>query len=262
VIAYLVRPALASFRYQVRVNVTTVSAILIFIFMPIIVGLVSVLFLRPYDAPGLTTRAVLGTAIVAVWTTSLMLSSITLGNERWSGVVELFLATPSRLGALMLGKLVANALQGILAALLSVAIVTTVSATSISLDRPLLLVPSALIAAFSIGALAFAWAPVLFLSRNAMGIFFLLDTSLVFLSAVFFPLSTLPDWLQPVSRLSPLRWASAALVTSANADAPAGDAFKAWAALAALAAVYSGIGLAGFTFLERRLRRTGELSTF
>lgn len=259
---FFLRPVVASFRYQVRVNITTLSSVLIFIFTPIIFGSVSVLFLSSYDAPELTRRAVIGSGIVAVWTTSLMLSNITLAGERWSGVAELFLATPSRLGTMVLGKLLANALQGVLAAFLAITAITLIHPTTISADQPLLLIAAGVVAAISIGALAFAWAPMLFLTRNATNIFFVLDTSLVFVSAVFFPLSRLPLWLHPVARLSPLRWASEALVTAATAGSPAGDVGRALAALAGLAALYSAIGLGGFFLLERRLRRTGELGLF
>jgi ABC-2 type transport system permease protein len=185
-----------------------------------------------------------------------------LGGERWSGVIELFLATPSRLGTLMMGKLLANSAQGVGAAAISVIVISTISTTAISVDKPLHLTLSALLAVIAIGALAFAWSPILFISRNAVGVFFMLDTGLIFISAVFYPLSSLPEWLHPISRLSPLRWASEALVTSTDAAAPAGDIYGAWAALAVLALVYGAIGLAGFSALERRLRRTGELSTF
>ena len=256
------RPAVASFRYQVRVNITSLSSVLIFIFTPIIFGSVSVLFLSSYDAPELTRRAVIGSGIVAVWTTSLMLSNITLAGERWSGVAELFLATPSRLGTMMLGKLLANALQGVLAAFLAIAVITAIHPTTVSPEKPLLLVASSVVAAISIGALAFAWAPMLFLTRNATNIFFVLDTSLVFVSAVFCPLSRLPVWLQPVARLSPLRWASEALVTAGTAGTPGRDVAGPLGALALLAVVYSLIGLGGFFLLERRLRRTGELGVF
>jgi len=262
VIAYLVRPALASFRYQVRVNLTTLSAVLIFIFTPIIFGSVAVLFLDSVGADELTTRAILGSAIIAVWTTSLMLSNITIGGERWSGVIELFLATPSRLGTLMLGKLLANSAQGVGAAAISVLVVSTISTTTIGVERPLHLSVSAFVAVVAIGALAFAWSPILFISRNAVGVFFMLDTGLIFVSAVFYPLSSLPGWLHPISQLSPLRWASEALVTATDAAAPARDIYEAWAALAILTVVYGFIGLVGFAVLERRLRRTGELSTF
>ena len=261
-IAYLLRPAVASFRYQVRVNVTTLSAVLIFIFTPIIFGSVAVLFLDSVGANELKTRAVLGSAVIAVWTTALMLSNITLGGERWSGVIELFLATPSRLGTLMLGKLLANSAQGVVAAGISVIVISSISTTAISVDRPLHLLVSALVAVVAIGALAFAWSPILFISRNAVGVFFMLDTGLIFISAVFYPLSSLPEWLHPISQMSPLRWASEALVTSTDHAASAGEIYQAWAALGALALLYGLIGLAGFSALERRLRRTGELSTF
>ncbi|MGE0601420.1 MAG: ABC transporter permease [Dehalococcoidia bacterium] len=259
---FFIRPIAASFRYQLRVNVTTLSSVLIFIFSPIILGTVSVLFLSSYDAPELTRRAVIGSGIVAVWTTSLMLTNITLGGERWSGVVELFLATPSRLGTLMLGKLLANALQGVLAAFMAIAVVSIIEPTSVSMDKPVLLLLSGVVATIAIGALAFAWAPTLFLTRNATSIFFVLDTSLVFVSAVFFPLSRLPGWLHPVSRLSPLRWASEALVTASSSGVRPRETLEALAALGGLAVLYSAIGLVGFVLLERRLRRTGELSTF
>ena len=261
-IAYLVRPAIASFRYQVRVNLTTLSSVIIFIFTPIIFGAVAVLFFRAHDAEELATRAVLGSAIVAIWTTALMLSNITLGNERWSGVVELFLATPTRLGALMVGKLLANSAQGLIAAALALLVISTLSLSTISIDRPGLLAGSVVLSVVSIGTLAFAWSPILFISRNATSVFFLLDTFLVFVSAIFFPVSALPEWLQPVSHLSPLRWASEAMVTSSSETGAVRDTYEAWAALGALALVYGSVGVVGYSLLERRLRRTGVLSTF
>jgi ABC-2 type transport system permease protein len=259
--ASIIRPVLASFRYQVRVNTTTLSAVLIFIFTPIIFGTVATLFFRAHDANELSAKAVFGAAIVAVWTTSLMLSAITLGNDRWSGVIELLLATPSRLATLMFGKLLANSCQGLAAAVLSVTFVSLISGTSIPTDKPLLLLGSIVIALVAIGSLAFAWSPVLFVSQNAMSVFYMLDTGLVFVSALFFPLSKLPDWLEPLSAVSPLRWASQALSSASSDAAPARDVFEAWAALALLTVVYAAIGLVGFVLLERRLRRTGELST-
>jgi ABC-2 type transport system permease protein len=258
---YLFRPALASFRYQVRVNTTTLSAVLIFVFTPIIFGSVATLFFRAYDATQLSTKAIIGSGIIAVWTTSLMLSAITLGNDRWSGVIELLLATPSRLATLMFGKLLANSCQGLGAAVLSVTFVSVISGTRISVDKPLLLVASVLISMVAIGSLAFAWSPILFISRNAVSVFYMLETGLVFVSALFYPLSTLPAWLQPVSRVSPLRWASQALVSSCSDTAPSRDVFEAWAALGVLTLGFAGVGMVGFVLLERRLRRTGELST-
>lgn len=258
----LLRPTLASFRYQVRFNATSISSVLIFIFTPIIFGSVATLFFGAYNARQLSIQAILGSAIIAVWSTSLMLSSITLSTERWSGVVELLLATPARLAVVMFGKLLANSCQGVGAALLSVAFVSLVSRTVIHIDNPLLLVGSALIALIAIGSLAFAWSPILFISQNATSVFFMLDTGLTFVSALFYPLSVLPSWLQPVARVSPLYWASQALVGSTSSSNPSSDVMHAWGAMAILALIFAGIGMTGFTFLERRLRRTGELSTF
>lgn len=258
----VLRPTLASFRYQVRFNATSITSILIFIFTPIIFGSVATLFFSAYNARQLSTQAILGSAIIAIWSTSLMLSSITLSNERWSGVVELLLATPSRLAAIMFGKLLANSCQGIGAALLSVAFVSIISRTMIHVENPLLLGGSALLAILAIGSLAFAWSPILFVSQNATSVFFMLDTGLTFVSALFYPLSVLPSWLQPIARVSPLYWASQALVGSTSSSTPISHVMHAWGAMAILALVLAGIGLIGFTLLERRLRRTGELSTF
>ena len=52
------------------------------------------------------------------------------------------------------------------------------------------------------------------------------------------------------------------MVTSSSETGAVRDTYEAWAALGALALVYGAVGVVGYSLLERRLRRTGELSTF
>lgn len=127
-------------------------------------------------------------------------------------------------------------------------------------QKPLLLVASGVVAAISIGALAFAWAPMLFLTRNATNIFFVLDTSLVFVSAGVLPplavASVASARCAPVATALGIR-----KVTRRDSGDARRDVAGPLGALAA-AVVYSSIGLGGFFLLQRRLRRTGELGVF
>lgn len=260
---YFVVPATNAFFYQAKANVSTFSVMITWIFTPVIFGSVAALLYKSLDADPLVVHAVLGTIVVGSWSTALFLATNTIGNDRWSGVLELTLATPARSSGIMAGKLLASGLQGLLAAAIAVFGVSVMSQTLVHVERPLLLVASLPFVLLGIASFALMFSTLMFITRTGLfGLFAVLDTGLMFVSAVLYPLSVLPGWLQIISRLSPLRWCAEALVASAGADRPASDTFEAWAAITGLAVMYGATGIVAYEILDRRLRQTGELATF
>jgi ABC-2 type transport system permease protein len=260
---FFVVPAFTAFRYQAKANVSTISVMVTWILSPIVMGAVAALLYESLDADQLVKQAVLGTIVTGSWTTSVFLTFNTLGADRWSGVLELILATPARMSGIMAGKLLASAIQGLFAALVAVAVVSLIGRTVIDVERPLLLCATLPFAVLGIASFAMLFSTLMFISRAGVaGIFAILDSGLLFVSAVLYPVTVLPDWLQVVAKASPLRWSAEALVRSASADASPGDIYEAWAVLAALTVVYGVAAILAYETLERRLRATGELSTF
>jgi ABC-2 type transport system permease protein len=226
-------------------------------------GSVAALLYKSLDADALVVHAILGTVVAGGWSTSVFLTQITLGNDRWSGVLELTLATPARMSGIMVGKLLASAFQGLIGGSIAVVTVSVFSRTLIDVERPLLLIATLPFVLFGIASFAMLFSTIMYVSRaGIVGLFAILDSGLLFVSAVLYPVSVLPEWLQLVAKASPLRWCAEALVRAATPGHSAGDIYQAWAALAGLSILYGLVGVVAYEFLEKRLRRTGELATF
>jgi ABC-2 type transport system permease protein len=75
-------------------------------------------------------------------------------------------------------------------------------------------------------------------------------------SCVFYPLSTLPGWAQPIARALPSTYTFEALRAVLRGDAVPSAL---WIWIIGLNALYLGLGIAGFIWLFRRARDNGRL---
>jgi ABC-2 type transport system permease protein len=79
------------------------------------------------------------------------------------------------------------------------------------------------------------------------------------LCGFMFPISELPQWLQPVSYLLSPTWATRALYASASPNASS-DVTSWWLMTFGLCAIYLVLSVFLYRFVETRARVTGELA--
>jgi ABC-2 type transport system permease protein len=134
-----------------------------------------------------------------------MFGMVDLVEMRRKGLIKRLRMTPAKMGIFGLSDMVMRLLFSVIQILLLSLIGVFVFGANLFINFP------SLIIVFLIGALSFNALGYLFSSfsttQNAyMGVANIVSFLMMFLSGVFFPVETMPDWLQPISNLLPLTY--------------------------------------------------------
>jgi ABC-2 type transport system permease protein len=134
-----------------------------------------------------------------------MFGMVDLVEMRRKGLIKRLRMTPAKMGIFGLSDMVMRLLFSVIQILLLSLIGVFIFGANLFISFP------SLIIVFFIGALSFNALGYLFSSfsttQNAyMGVANIVSFVMMFLSGVFFPIETMPDWLQPISNLLPLTY--------------------------------------------------------
>ena len=134
-----------------------------------------------------------------------MFGMVDLVEMRRKGLIKRLRMTPAKMGIFGLSDMVMRLLFSVIQILLLSLIGVFIFGANLFINFP------SLIIVFLIGALSFNALGYLFSSfsttQNAyMGVANIVSFLMMFLSGVFFPIETMPDWLQPISNLLPLTY--------------------------------------------------------
>jgi ABC-2 type transport system permease protein len=184
----------------------------------------------------------------------------TITWERWEGTIEYTLMAPvSRLVHLLGTCVYAVTYAAIRAAIIFAVVVLIfgVDLTWANLGTAFLVVVFGSVSMIGLAIVA-AVLPLLFTERGAQ-MTFVIHSSLLLVSGVYYPVDVLPPWLRFVSPFSPITYVlsgvRAGLLDGAGPQAVAGEL----AALAIMGLVLVPLGLLVFTTAERYAKRTGAL---
>jgi ABC-2 type transport system permease protein len=170
------------------------------------------------------------------------------------GVLDRFLVTPVRRGALIGGRIAYQAVGTVIQTLIVVGI-----ALALGADFPggvggvaVLVLASVLIAAI-FGALSAAVALLARQEETVIGAVQFVVFPLVFLSSGLMSASLLPDWVDDVARFNPVNWAVVAGREALGADVDWGVVLSRCGLLLALAAVSAWLATRAFRAYQRSL---------
>ncbi|MBV8162559.1 MAG: ABC transporter permease [Acidimicrobiia bacterium] len=212
------------------------------------------------QANDLTLFLLVGTLVWAYLSAILDDISLVITWERWEGTIEHTLMAPVPRVAHLIG----TAVFGVLHAMVRTAMIMLVALPFFSVDlshanwtaaAAVMVVGS--LALIGLGILA-GVLPLLYPERGEQ-LSFMVQSVVLLVSGVYYSVSTLPGWLQVVSRASPatylLHAIRRALIGGAGVTAVAGDI----AAMVAFAVVLTPLSIAVFAAAERWAKRTGRL---
>jgi lipooligosaccharide transport system permease protein len=125
-----------------------------------------------------------------------------MGGVKWMGTYHAAVSTPVESGDVYLGQLTWTGVRNTMSATVFLAIAALLG--GVPSFWGLLAIPAAVLGALSIAAPLSAWA----ITRESDAAFSVVMRIVVFplflFSGTFFPVSRLPDWLEPIALLSPL----------------------------------------------------------
>ncbi len=180
--------------------------------------------------------------------------------ERWEGTIEYTFMAPIHRLTYLGGMCLFATLYGLLRTgiiLVAVALFFSLNLSGANLLGALLVLAASSLSFMGLGLVA-AVLPLMSPERGAQATH-ILQALILLISGVYYEVEVLPEWLQPLSELSPatytLRAARAALLQGATV----GDLMPTIGLLIGFGALLIPLGLAVFRWGERYAMRTGKL---
>lgn len=182
----------------------------------------------------------LGSAVMGVWTASSVSATSTLQRERRQGTLELLIAAPASLTAVLLATAVATATIGLYCIVATLLWARFAFGIAVPVAHPLTFGLGIALTVITIGALGFLMAVLFVRSRRAWAIGAMTEFPIWLLCGFLVPLSLLPHWLHPLAWLLGPTWGMRAI----RAGAFGGATLRDLGLCLALAAAYVALGTA------------------
>jgi len=180
--------------------------------------------------------------------------------ERWEGTIEYTFMAPISRFTQMIGQTLFSLVYGLLHTGIILGVVVLffhLDLSGANLFGGLLMLVAGSLSFIGLGIVA-SVLPLLFPERGAQ-MTHVIQALLLLISGVYFPISVLPEWMQPLARFSPatyvLEGMRAALLDRAGTGALLGYLGR----LMLIGAVAIPVGLAIFRQAEKYAKRTGKL---
>jgi ABC-2 type transport system permease protein len=231
--------------------------------MPVLViaPLMTLIFLaitRHAGRDDLASYAVLAPALIALWGVALLVSGEIIERERHNGTLEALIAAPISFATMITGRIAAVTTLSLIGFVQSWLAAWLVFGEFVTIWHPVGFTAALVVTSLAMAGTATIMSAVFVLARSARAFQNSLNYPFYVLGGVMVPVSLLPDWVEPISRVVFLSWSSD-LLRDTLSPGPVDD-------LGTRLGVILGLGVAGYLlgmFLLRRavnrLRRTGSL---
>ena len=252
------RAMLTGYRFQLQVMRMQRDSWLSLVTAPFF-AVIFLALIRQAGRQDLTGTAVLAPALITLWSMSLTVSGEIVDSDRWLGTLELAVAAPVRLSALVAGRILAVSSAALLAVPESLLVARLGFGARLELFHPVVLLLAVIATAVAMSGTALVMTALFVVTRTART--FQNSSSYPFyvLSGVMVPLSLLPVWVRPLGRLIFLSW-SADLLRACLRPAPIEAVPARLGAILLLGAAGYLLGSRLLARMLDRVRATGSVS--
>ncbi|GIG93133.1 ABC transporter permease [Plantactinospora endophytica] len=206
----------------------------------------------------LIPQAALGAVLISLWNICVQVGGGIVSNERRFATFELAAASPAAFPLLVLGR-VSTVVGVALLVIPEVWLATLLFfGTAVTVAHPGLFAIALLLTTFGMIAVAGFVAALFVLARNALYLQIAFTYPFFILGGLVVPVSMLPEWLGPVSRLVFLSWGGDLLRASLDPQPPAGVGKQVTGLLVASIVTFA-LGQVLLGRLVDRARRHGSL---
>jgi ABC-2 type transport system permease protein len=180
--------------------------------------------------------------------------------ERWEGTIEYTFMAPVSRFTHMIGQTAFSLVYGLLhtaVILVVVSLFFQLNLTQANLMGGLLVLAVGSLSFIGFGIMG-AVLPLLFPERGAQ-MTNVVQAALLLVSGVYYPISVLPGWMQPLARLSPATYVLEGMRSALLAGAPISQLAGQVLPLLAMGLIALPLGVYVFSQAERYAKRTGKL---
>jgi ABC-2 type transport system permease protein len=253
------RAFLAGARIQLQFLRAYPDAVIPFFTAPMFTVIFMMIF-RHAGRTDLTAYAAIAPVFIALWWLALFNSGWTITIERWNGTLEMLVAAPSSFAAIILGRITATTLIGVVSFAETWAVARLFFGTAVVVHHPIAFAVTVVVTLAAMAGTAVAMASLFVLARNAVTFSNSASYPFYVLGGILVPVSLLPHWVRPLSAVVFLSW-SADLLRASLRTAPMHEAVLRLGMVALLGACGFTVGAFALRVILRRVRGTGELGT-
>jgi ABC-2 type transport system permease protein len=243
---------------SIKTRVVTPFTYLGVLIFPLTIAVLALVLLSPQGGSR-TAYAVLGGGLIGFWGNVYIEGGNDIQNERWAGTLEQILGCPTPLAWIMVGKVLASLVYGLLSFVPTIFIAYVFWHARLQHIDAIPFGISFLVLGFSFFAMTIALAPIFAMWRWAFSFVNGFEIGVYALCGFMFPTSQLPNWLQAASTVLAPRWATQAFYAATNQPRNA-SYFALWALAVTLSLVYLMLSLLLFRILDVRARVSGQMA--
>jgi ABC-2 type transport system permease protein len=180
--------------------------------------------------------------------------------ERWEGTIEYTMMAPISRLTHMLGVSLFSVIYGLARSALLLGVLSlffSVDLSNANLGGAALVLLAGSVSFIGFGVMA-AVLPLLFPERGEE-MTFVISSLMLLVSGVYYPISVLPDWMEPLATVSPATYVLEGMRLALLEDAPTASLAPSLVPILLLGAAALPVGIAVFGWGERYAKRTGRL---
>lgn len=247
----------AAFRLQLQVMRSDPDLLMPLATIPLF-AIVFLAIVRNAGREDLTEYALMAPVLIALWQLSLTVAGQIVADDRWLGTLEITVAAPASFALTVVARVFAVTTVAFVAFGEVWAVALGIFRVSVEFHHPAVFGLTLAATVLAMAGTALIMAALFVVTRTARTFQNSLSYPFYVLGGVLVPVSLLPDWIEPLSKVVFLSW-SADLLRDGLGPAPVDD-------LGFRLVMVLGLGVAGFVVgrlvLERILRRvraTGDV---
>lgn len=248
----------AGFRLQLRTMGAYPDAVIPFFTAPVF-AIVFLLIFRHAGREDLTAYAVVAPVFIALWWLALFQAGWVISIDRWNQVLELLVAAPGSFAAAVLGRIVGVTAIGIVSFVEVWLVARLLFGAVIVVHHPLVFAATVLATLAAMAGTSVVLSGLFVLTRNAATLGNSASFPFYVLGGILVPVSFLPEWIQPVSRVIFLSWSADLLRDSLLPGAVDGAALRLGMVVLLGAAGFLG-GHFMMSWVLSRVRSSGDLA--
>jgi ABC-2 type transport system permease protein len=219
--------------------------------------LIFLMILRAGGREDLSSYAVLAPILILLWRQALTISGEVIDSDRWFGTLEPGIGAPAPLHWVVTGRISAVSIMGLLG-VPETWLVAYLFGSEVSVHHPVVLVLTVGATILATTASGLLMSTAFVATRSARTFQNSLSYPFYVLGGVLVPVSLLPDWVQPLSRVVFLSW-SADLLRDSLQPASIENVSPRLIVILLLAGLTYAVGRRSLSYVIDRARSTGTV---
>jgi ABC-2 type transport system permease protein len=205
---------------------------------------------------------ILGSGFMSLWSSIVYSSASDINRERFYGTLELIFVAPVSFSFILIGKIVANTLLGLVSMMIAYVYLIGLFRIEIEIFQPFLFIGSLLFVLISLSVFSFSLALIFTLSRQAEALMNFIEYPIYLVCGFLFPIAVLPAWVAPISYLLPPTWAIELLRQTLDKQADINSIGPSAIGLFVLILLYAFIAFVCYQAVDKKARINGKLGVY